>query len=99
MANRYENIQILRTTLGKRYKKTTNYPKMAKSANDTYIVSIQGDRLDNLAYKFYNDSRLWWILARANNLGKGDMETPIGKQLRIPFDHIAIYDEYLELNK
>ena len=35
MANRYENIQILRTTLGKRYKKTTNYPKMAKSANDT----------------------------------------------------------------
>ena len=99
MANRYENIQILRTTLGKRFKKTIQYPKMAKTPNDTYIVSIQGDRLDNLAYKFYNDSRLWWILARANNLGKGDMEVPIGKQLRIPIDHIAIYDEYLELNK
>ena len=28
MANRYENIEILRTELGKRYKKTTRYPKM-----------------------------------------------------------------------
>tara|TARA_R110001606_G_scaffold395850_1_gene568970 strand:+ start:203 stop:502 length:300 start_codon:yes stop_codon:yes gene_type:complete len=99
MANRYENIEILRTELGKRYKKTTRYPKMDRNSNDTYIFSIQGDRLDNLAYKFYNDSRLWWILARANNLGKGDMEIPIGKQLRIPYNFIEIYDEYLELNK
>ena len=99
MANRYENIELLRTELGKRYKKTIRYPKMAKVSNDMYIISIQGDRLDNLAYKYYEDARLWWILARANNLGKGDMEIPIGTQLRIPYNYIGIYDEYLELNK
>ena len=98
MANRYENIEILKTELGKRYKKTIRYPKMAKESQDMYIISIQGDRLDNLAYKYYEDSRLWWILARANNLGKGDMEVPIGTQLRIPHYYIEIYDEYLKLN-
>jgi len=98
MANRYENIEILRTELGKRYKKTIRYPKMEKTSEDKYIISIQGDRLDNLAFKYYEDSRLWWILARANNLGKGDMEIPIGTQLRIPHYYIEIYDEYLKLN-
>ena len=98
MTNRYENIEILRTELGKRYKKTIRYPKMEKTSEDKYIISIQGDRLDNLAFKYYEDSRLWWILARSNNLGKGDMEIPIGTQLRIPHYYIEIYDEYLKLN-
>ena len=84
MENRYTDIKILRTELGKRFKRTVRYPKMEKNQRDTYIISIQGDRLDNLAYKYYEDSRLWWILARANYLGKGDMEIPIGTQLRIP---------------
>ncbi len=99
MANRYEDIELLKTELGKRYKKTIRYPKMEKTPEDRYIITIQGDRLDNLAYKYYEDSRLWWILARANYLGKGDMEIPIGTQLRIPNNYIKIYDEYLELNK
>lgn len=99
MENRYENIELLRTELGKRFKKTIRYPKMAKESQDMYIISIQGDRLDNLAFKYYEDARLWWILGRANNLGKGDMEVPIGTQLRIPFNYIAILDEYKELNK
>ena len=99
MEDRYENIELLRTELGKRFKKTIRYPKMAKESQDMYIISIQGDRLDNLAFKYYEDARLWWILGRANNLGKGDMEVPIGTQLRIPFNYIAILDEYKELNK
>ena len=99
MKNRYENIELLRTELGKRFKKTIRYPKMSKESQDMYIISTQGDRLDNLAYKYYEDARLWWILARANNLGKGDMEIPIGTQLRIPYNYIAILDEYNELNK
>ena len=53
MANRYEKIEILRTETGKRFKKTIRYPKMEKGQNDTYIISIQGDRLDNLAFKYY----------------------------------------------
>lgn len=99
MPNRYDKIEILKTDNGKRYRKTVRYPEMPRTSRDTYIISIQGDRLDNLAYKYYNDSRLWWILARANNLGKGDLVVPIGIQLRIPAEYIKIYDEYIELNK
>ena len=98
MATRYQNIELLRTELGKRYKKTIRYPKMAKESKDMYIISIQGDRLDNLAHKYYGDARLWWILARANYLGKGDLSVPIGKQLRIPEDYLGILDEYKKLN-
>lgn len=99
MPNRYDKIEILKTDNGKRYRKTVRYPEMPRTSRDTYIISIQGDRLDNLAHKYYNDSRLWWILARANNLGKGDLAVPIGIQLRIPAEYIKIYDEYIELNK
>lgn len=99
MANRYEYIAQLKTDSGKRYKKTVKYPDMKRDSKDRYIISIQGDRLDNLAYKYYQDARLWWILARANKLGKGDLEIPIGTQLRIPYNHIAIVDEYNNLNK
>jgi len=98
MANRYEDIEILKTEKGKRYKKTIRYPKMEKTSNDIYIISIQGDRLDNLAFKYFEDARLWWILARANNLGKGDLEVPIGTQLRIPHRFVEIQDEYEKLN-
>jgi hypothetical protein len=96
--NRYENINILKTESGKRYKKTVQYPIIDKKPTDIYIIGIQGDRLDNLAYKYYEDSRLWWIIARANNIGQGSLEVPIGKQIRIPRNHISILDEYNTLN-
>jgi phage tail protein X len=96
--NRYEDINILKTEDGKRYTKTVKYPVIEKKANDIYIVGIQGDRLDNLAYKYYKDSRYWWIIARANNLGMGDLTVPIGKQIRIPVNYINILDEYITLN-
>jgi len=99
MENRYSDIKIIKTEQGKRYKKTVVYPKMIKTVDDTYIIAIQGDRLDNLAYKYFGDSRLWWILARANYLGKGDLTVPIGKQIRIPSDYLSIVDEYDTLNE
>ena len=66
MPNRYDKIEILKTDNGKRYRKTVKYPEMLRTSRDTYIISRQGDRLDNLAYKYYNDSRLWWIFAARN---------------------------------
>ena len=99
MANRYETIEILRTELGKKFFNNILYPNIVISSDDLYIITREGDRLDNLAFKYYEYARLWWIIARANYLGKGDMEIPIGTQLRIPANYIGIYDEYLELNK
>jgi nucleoid-associated protein YgaU len=63
---------------------TTRYPEFPKKSTDLYIISREGDRLDNLAYEFYEDPRYWWILAEANKLGHGTLNVPPGLQLRIP---------------
>jgi len=64
---------------------TTRYPSFPKRPTDLYIISREQDRLDLLANEFYKDPRYWWVLARANNLGKGSLDVPMGTQIRIPF--------------
>ena len=96
--NRYKDIDILKNENGKRYRSTVKYPMIDKKSNDIYIIGRQGDRLDSLAYKYYDNSRLWWIIARANGIGKGDLSVPIGTQIRIPKDPISIVKEYNNLN-
>ena len=63
---------------------TTRLPIIEPSAQDRFIFSRVGDRLDNLAYQFYGDPRHWIILAIANKLGKGTLVVPPNLQLRIP---------------
>ena len=64
---------------------TTRYPGFPKLPTDLYIISREQDRLDSLANEFYEDPRYWWVIAKANNLGKGTLDVPMGIQLRIPF--------------
>jgi nucleoid-associated protein YgaU len=61
---------------------TTIYQKIPLRDDDLYIITTNGDRLDTLANKFYKDSRLWWYIAKANNLV--DMNVEEGTSLRIP---------------
>jgi len=64
--------------------KTVVYPKIDRHVTDIYIDVLQSDRLDNLAFKYYSNVRLWWILAEANKLGKGSLYIPTGRRIRIP---------------
>ena len=66
----------------KRYYSTTIYNKVEEKNNDSYFISQEGDRCDNLAFRFYNDASLWWFIARVNNLKT--MNIPTGTSLRIP---------------
>ena len=66
-----------------RYR-TSRLPQYEPQETDLYIFSREGDRLDLLANAFYSDPHMWWIIADANNLGKGSMTVPPGLQLRIP---------------
>jgi hypothetical protein len=68
---------------GKRVFRTTRYPKIPIGFNDIYIVASETDYLDSLAYKFYNDSTLWWVIAQANGI-KATLKAPTGEQIRIP---------------
>lgn len=91
MQNRYKisnpfisTIQEEKTT--REYKRLESYiiPQIEFSENDIYIYSKVGDRLDNLAYKYYEDQSLWWVIAKANNIGKGSWLVEPGLLLRIP---------------
>ena len=91
--NRYQYTNITNA----RYK-TTRYPKFPVNENDTYIITRTGDRLDSLAYEFLGSVEQWWILAEANNLGKGTFAIEPGIQLRIPFNVFNMSDRLQRAN-
>lgn len=48
-------------------------------------VLKQGQRIDQIAFDTYGDSRLWWIIAAASNIGWW-LQCPPGTELSIPND-------------
>ena len=88
--NRYNKTQITRNTVdGKQTDKVyrqTITPSFNRNEKDTYFYSRDSDRLDLLANEFYGDTTLWWVIASANNLGKGTFSIPPGKLIRIPYN-------------
>jgi len=98
---RYNNTDILKTEYTNRpYYKGKFYPNVPLSESDVYVITTVGDRLDNLAYSYYRDSTLWWIIAMANNnITKGALFLEPGTQLRIPTDINIILNQYKQFNK
>jgi hypothetical protein len=96
--NRYENTPIRYTSQGKRYWKQKFYPNVPLSETDEYVITTIGDRLDTLAYSYYRDSTLWWVIAMANNnITKGSLFPEPGTQLRIPTNIntvLSLYNQY-----
>ena len=67
------------------------------SDKDIYITSIAGQRFDELAFQYYNDQTLWWVIAKANNLINGTLVIPPGLKIRIPNpERINEIDEIIE---
>lgn len=79
------------------------YPSIPRGSQDIYVYVTQGDRYDLLAQTYYNDSTLWWIIARANaSISSTDSIYPtLGAQIRIPsINRITdILSEYEEINR
>lgn len=97
--NRYEFNEIIHSPSKPRYRASTRYPEIPLSVNDSYIITQYGDRLDNLAYQFYQDSSLWWIISYANpDLPKDSLYLPGGYQLRIPIFDVEIFRDLENLN-
>ena len=86
MPSRYKHTVIRKNREGKRVFKPTMYPKIPIRDSDIFIYPRFGDRLDNLAYKYYNDVSLWWIIAKANGLDAAHIGLEVDKQIRIPTD-------------
>jgi nucleoid-associated protein YgaU len=75
------NIKKLRDVRKHRYQ-TTIYEKVPESNDDLHFIAVEGDRCDNLAFRFYGTTDLWWFIARVNNLKTMNIEK--GTKLRIP---------------
>ena len=86
MSSRYIHTSIKRNSLGRKVLKPTMYPTIPIEDSDVFIYPTFGDRLDTLAFKYYKDISLWWIIAKANNLDNGVIGLDPTKQIRIPLD-------------
>lgn len=98
MSRYTSDIEIRHSGKPRQYKSNI-YPVIPKSISDIYLISNSGDRLDILAYKYYEDQTLWWVIATANGLGKSGIMVPPGLQLRIPTNISQILEDYEDLQE
>ena len=94
MVSRYKNNETKKLNDGRTVYRSRIYPEISLSDNDTYVASETGDRLDTLAYQYYNNSSLWWIIASANNIHNAPLGLKDGTILRIPRNYIEIVNKF-----
>jgi len=66
--------------------------KLAKHKTDMYHQVTEADsrRIDLIAWQYYRDVSLWWIIAEVNNIGNPTVIPP-GTILRIPsYDRVQM---------
>jgi hypothetical protein len=96
MASRYENNRSKKTNDGRVVYRSKIYPEIPLRDDDIYVASETGDRLDTLAFQYYKDSSLWWIIASANNIHNAPFGLKDGTILRIPQNYIEIIVNFSE---
>ena len=101
MANRYRDIKQFNTTDGITYKANSIYPEVPLSDKDYYVITTAGDRYDTLAYQFYNDVSLWWIIASGNPdiIPQNSLFIPVGREIRIPYNISLAKSLYNSINR
>jgi len=105
--NRYSNVKEIRNTnefvgtIGTRYYTNNTYPEVPPNENDIWVETEFGDRLDSLAFQFYNDVTLYWVIsiANPNKINMGSLFLDPGAQIRIPTNIVQIVDSYNILNR
>ena len=93
-----DNTSVTVNRKGQRVLVPTLYPQIPLSDSDQFVFPKDGDRLDNIAFRYYGDASLWWIIAQANNLGKGRTILNPNFQIRIPGNQSKIIADFEKLN-
>ena len=99
-SNRLEFLPIYKRGDRKDIYKPLKYPSIPSSLNDIYIITTIEDRLDTLAYRYYKDTELWWIISCANPgvVRRDSFFIKTGLQIRIPLEIENIKRKFEELN-
>lgn len=93
---RYKNNNTKTLRDGRRVYRSRIYPNIPLRDDDEYVITQEGDRLDLLAYEFYKDQSLWWIIASANNIHNAPLGLEAGLTLRIPQNYIQIKNKFTQ---
>lgn len=77
-----------RLNLGAQFGTTTAISSIRAAVKDgslpTKTILVRGaERLDTMAGVIYGDSRYWWVLAAASDIGWG-MQVPAGTVIKVP---------------
>jgi nucleoid-associated protein YgaU len=98
MIERYQEAGERETENGKSFYETQLLPDIDRSPEDVIVTIDNPDRLDRIAFRYYDDAKLWWVIAAANNLGRGDWSVPAGTRLRIPQNLSSVVTETRDIN-
>lgn len=85
-ASRYASLRTIKDPeTGKIFHESWKQKAIPFSSDDIYITVTNEteNRLDLIAYQYYNSARYWWVIALANYLLDA-FDVPVGTQLRIP---------------
>ena len=93
---RYNDTIIRQDKNKQRYLSTEDYPSFDKKDTDVIIRARFGQRMDNLANRFYNNPDLWWVISKANpnKIKRDSFFIEPGLQIRIPMGIDAILDDF-----
>ena len=81
---RYKNARTERDKNNVRYYRPTIVRNIPIKDSDRFVYPDYGERFDNMAQRYYGDSNLWWIIAKANEISNGKISPDPLKKLRIP---------------
>ena len=73
--------------------------KILPSPTDIAHPFKLGERLDNLAKKYYEDPTLAWVIMCGNPEFENEFDIPFGITLRIPFPLQRVFDSWMINNE
>lgn len=82
--SRYQNQSITTDNTGSRIYTSTLLQKPSDVINTIPYQTTYGERLDQLAERFYGDTELWWVIAVENGYDNGRFYVETGTNLHIP---------------
>ena len=83
--SRYRNLDRLLDDESNLYVETTEPVKVPTSPTDTFHIVTKKDenRLDLIAWQYYGNSLLWWVIAEASDV-VDPFDVPRDTVLRVP---------------
>ena len=95
---RYKGNIVKRDKDNNRYYKPRIIPNIPIKDTDIFAYPIYGDRYDTMAQRYYDDSNLWWIIVKANDISDGKIAPDPLKKLRIPTEIDDILQSISQVN-